>query len=215
MTPLDNNSPDEPNAPDPVETRDASSAPVPRRQRSIWLFLIPGIVLILVGLFWMARSERHPAEAAPRDVTGTSGRELGKAGDTSPAAQPLNPSGEGPDVIGDLSLVGADDAYVGRAVELAAVPITSVEGSRTFTVGRIGNRTLVLLDKAQPEIVKSGQHVRISGRIEKPPTGDRLAAAGLSEDDRKAVEDEKVVIHATRVEVAHEATPTARPTDSR
>jgi hypothetical protein len=181
------------------------------------LFLVPGIVLILIGLFWMARSERRPSDTVPpRDVTGTSGGESepGRAGDAAGATQPLNPAGEGPQVIGDLSLVGADDAYVGREVELAAVPVSSVEGARTFTVGRIGNRTLVLLDKARPGDVVSGSHVRISGRIEKPPTGDRLAAAGLDEKDRKAVQDEKVIIHATRVERAHEATPTEHPADS-
>jgi hypothetical protein len=213
MTPLENQN--DQNVQDPVETRDASSAPVPRRKSSIWLFLLPGIILIVIGMFWMLRSERVDSTVAPtQGATGTSGAESNEGGDALPPAESLNPGAAAPHVIGDLSLIGDGAEYMGRAVELAAVPVSDVEGSRTFTVGRIGSRTLVLLDQPHSDAVAPGRRVRISGRIEAPPTGDRLEAAGLDQSDRKALEDEKVIIHATRVEPAIEATPTARPGDS-
>jgi hypothetical protein len=213
---VENDPPDERNVPDPVETRDRSSAPVPRRGRTIWLFLIPGIALILMGIFWMLRSERVATEAAPmQGVTGTAGGETREPTDASAPTTPLNPSAATPQVIGDLSLIGGGEEYVGRPVELAAVPVASVEGSRTFTVGAIGQHTLVLNDDRHPGTVKPGQRVRISGRVEKPPGGDRLASAGLNEADRKALEDETVIIRATRVEPASVATPTARPANPR
>jgi hypothetical protein len=198
--------------PDPVETRDPASAPVPRRRSSVWLFLIPGAVLILIGVAWMLRSERRglDTEAAPA-ATGTSG--AGAEGETTPTG-PLNPAADGPAVIGDLSLLGGEDQYLGRAVELASVPVSSIDGPRTFTVGRLGHRTLVLLDSPRPAAIEAGGQVRISGTIEKPPSGGQLTATGLADADRNALADQEIIIHATRVEPAVEATPTPRPSDS-
>jgi hypothetical protein len=214
--PVENTPPGESNVPDPVETRDASSRPVPRRWRTIWLFLLPGIVLIVMGIFWMAGSEGKKSEpAATPGVTGTSGGEPREPTDANPPSEPLNPPDSTPQVIGDLSLLGGGDEYVGRPVELSAVAVARVHGSRTFTVGPIGQHTLVLMDDGQPGAIKPGQFVRISGRIEKPPSGERLAAAGLDDEDRKALEDEKIIIRATRVEPAPEAKPTPRPDTSR
>ena len=71
------------------------------------------------------------------DVTGTSGARdndpegLGR-GDEAVA----QPPGEGPSVIGDMGLLTAKEDYVGRAVEISAIPVMGTPGPRPLWVGR-------------------------------------------------------------------------------
>jgi hypothetical protein len=192
--------PDE--APDPVETRDPYTRPVPNRSRA-WLYVVPAAVLLVLGIAWMARVERaQPGRGGSYEVTGTSGsRANDPEGLERGDDRPLNPVAEGPSVISDMELLTSKQDYIGRAVELPAIPVMTVAGPRTFWVGRIMNRTLVLVDRKGEGLtaVKPGQIVRISGRLESPPAGEEIAKAGLSSDDREALEGERVVIRATQV----------------
>jgi hypothetical protein len=193
--------PDE--APDPVETRDPRVRPVPARRGRAWLYAIPAAVLLLMGIAWMAQVElSRPDGNAPLEVTGTSGERANDPEGVARDDAPLNPVAEGPQVISDMALLTSKKEYVGRAVEIAAIPVMTVPGPRTFWVGRIANRTLVLLDRGVLAQVKlsPGQVVRLSGTLEAPPPADQLAGAGLSEDDREAIDGEDVIIRATRVE---------------
>jgi hypothetical protein len=58
------------NAPDPVETRDPASRPTPARRR-VWLFAVPAVAFLILGIVWMARTEgRHGgAQRAPSQRT--------------------------------------------------------------------------------------------------------------------------------------------------
>jgi len=192
--------PDE--APDAVETRDARIRPVPSTRTRAWMYAIPAALLLIIGIVWMLRVERsRPGGEAPFAVTGTSGERSNDPEGGGRGDHPLNPVPQGPSVIGDMELLSSKSDYVGRAVELAAVPVMTVPGPRTFWVGRIANRTLVLIDRdAQgAKTVKPGEIVRMSGRLEPAPSSAELARAGLTADDREAVEGEKVIIRATRV----------------
>ena len=206
--------PDE--APDPVETRDAASHPTPRRSRT-WLFAIPPVALVLLGLFWMSRAEgdRQGAQSAPYSVAGTSGeRENDPEGLGRGDEKPLNPVGEGPRVIGDMELLTAKEDYVGRAVAIPAIPVMGAPGPRTLWVGRPMNRTLVLLDRSIQGLgtLPAGQPVQVSGRLEKRPDKEAIDRAGLQEDDRKALEGVDVFIRATAIEVQQRTGPVDAPT---
>ena len=207
--------PDE--APDPVETRDPASHPTPRRSRA-WLFALPPVVLVLLGLLWMLRAEgtREGGQSGPYSVAGTSGERendpegLGRGDD-----KPLNPVGDGPRVIGDMELLTAKKDYVGRAVAIPAIPVMGTPGPRTLWVGRPMNRTLVLLDRhiqAGVGTLPAGQPVQVSGRLEKRPDKDAIDRAGLHEDDRKALEGVEVFIRATAIEPRQPTGPTDAPT---
>jgi hypothetical protein len=206
--------PDE--APDPVETRDPDSRPTPRRSRA-WLFAIPPVALVLLGVFWMFRAEgdRAGAQPDPYSVAGTSGERdndpegLGRGDD-----KPLNPTGEGPRVIGDMELLTAKEDYVGRAVAIAAVTVMGTPGPRTLWVGRPMNRTLVLLDRNVQGLGTAivGQAVQVSGRLEKRPDKAAIDRAGLHEDDRKALEGVDVFIRATGIQAKGPTGPVDAPT---
>ena len=188
------------NAPDPVETRDPRTAPVPATRGRAWLYAVPAAVLLVIGLVWMVRVERvHPGQHAPAEVTGTSGErtddpEGGGRGDE----KPLNPAAAGPTVISDMELLTSKSALVGRAVRFAAIPVVTSPGPRTFWVGRLGNQTLVLMDDKTEGAMKvvPGKAVQLSGTLEPAPSENDLANAGLEDADRKAVEGEKVIIRA-------------------
>ncbi len=203
------------NAPDAVETRDPRTTPVPATRRRAWLYAVPPALLLILGVVWMFRAERaHPGRDAPLEVTGTSGErrndpEGGGRGDE----HPLNPTAGGPRIISDMELLTSKSDYVGRAVEFGAIPVVTVPGPRTFWVGRIANRTLVLVDtRAQgTKKIVPGQIIRFSGQLQPTPSAAALDKAGLSADDREAVQGEKVIIRATRIESqpdagAHQAT---------
>ncbi|HEX2310216.1 MAG TPA: hypothetical protein VHH91_05815 [Vicinamibacterales bacterium] len=200
------------NAPDPVETRDPASRPTPARRR-VWLFAVPAVAFLILGIVWMARTEgRHGgAQRAPSQVTGTSGARandpegLGRGDESS-----LNPRAEGPSVIGDLGLLSAKENYVGRAVEIPAIPVMGTPGPRTLWVGRPLNRTLVLLDRnvQRPGEVKGGEQVRVSGQLERRPDKDAIDRAGLHDDDREALEGVEVFIRASTVERPGSKSPT-------
>lgn len=200
--------PDE--APDPVETRDPHSRPVPRRRRTAFLLAIPGLLLLVVGISWMLSRESRDAVQtfASESPVGTGGRTSGTDPHGGDREDVLNPAPAGPSVIADFELLADKDEYVGRAVELRAVKVLRATGPRTFWIGRFGNRTLVLLDgEAASARVEAGRHLRLSGTIERRPDGQQLAKLGLAEDDRKAIEDEDVVVRATRVSEQRLAEP--------
>jgi hypothetical protein len=203
------------NAPDPVETRDPDSRPTPRTNRA-WLYAAPAAVLLVLGVIWMfwAERAREGAQSAPYSVAGTSGaREndpegLGRGDET-----PLNPLAEGPSVIGDAELLTAKDKYIGRAVEIPAIPVMSSPGPRTLWVGRPLNRTLVLLDRTIEGTgrMPAGQVVRVSGSLEKRPDKAAVDRAGLQEDDRKALEGVDIFIRATAVTPQQRTAPIDAP----
>jgi hypothetical protein len=206
--------PDE--SPDPVETRDPASHPTPRRGRA-WLFALPAVGLVVLGVIWMFWAERakEGAGSAPYAVTGTSGAKendpegLGRGDET-----PLNPLAEGPRVIGDMELLTAKEDYVGRAVAIRAIPVMSTPGPRTLWVGRPLNRTLVLLDRdteARGEITP-GQPVSVNGTLEKRPERADIERAGLHENDRKALEGVDVFIRAASVQPQQRTGPVDAPT---
>jgi hypothetical protein len=199
------------NAPDPVETRDPASHPTPRRSMAL-LYAIPGLLLLLIGIGWMTWMERPlDGVADPTAVTGTSGVREDDPEGRPEGETPLNPTGEGPSVIGDPGMLSAKGDYVGRAVELPAIAVMAKPGPRTFWVGRIGNRTLVVADAAAGTVPALGmdQIVSISGTLER--ASDALGRGGLDEEDREALEDEDVIIRATRVEVRERAGPADEP----
>ena len=206
--------PDE--APDPVETRDPASHPTPRRGRA-WLYALPAAALLVLGMVWMfwAERTRDGAQSAPYSVAGTSGsRENDPEGRGRGEETPLNPLAEGPRVIGDMELLTTKEKYVGRAVEIRAIPVMSTPGPRTIWVGRPLNRTLVLLDRAVQPVgrVPSGQPVRVSGTLEKRPDKAAIDRAGLQEDDRKALEGVEVFIRASAVQPQPRTGPNDAPT---
>jgi hypothetical protein len=205
--------PDE--APDPVETRDPDSRPTPRRSRA-WLFAIPPVALVLLGLVWMFRAESvREGAPSPYSVAGTSGeRENDPEGLGRGDEKPLNPAVEGPRVIGDMELLTAKEDYVGRAVAIPAISVIGMPGPRTLWVGRPMNRTLVLLDRNIPSLgtLSAGQPVQVRGRIEKRPDKAAIDRAGLQEDDRKALEGVDVFIRATAIEVQQRTGPVDAPT---
>ena len=162
--------PDE--APDPVETRDPRVRPVPQSAGRAWLYAIPAAVLLLVGIVWMVQVERsRPGGTGPFTVTGTSGERANDPEGGARGDSPLAPKAAGPSVIADIELLMSKSDYLGRAVELSAVPVMTVPGPRTFWVGRFANRTLVLVDRhAEGDTkVAPGQLVRLSGRLESAP----------------------------------------------
>jgi hypothetical protein len=191
------------NAPDAVETRDPRTRAVPASRSRAWLYAVPAAVLLVMGLVWMLRAERaHPGRDAPLEVTGTSGeRRDDPEGAGRGDEHPLNPTAGGPSVISDMELLTAKADYAGRAVEFGAIPVVTVPGPRTFWVGRIANRTLVLVDRDAQGTTKvaPGAIIALSGRLQAPPSAAELANAGLSADDREAVQGEKVIIRATRI----------------
>jgi hypothetical protein len=199
------------NAPDPVETRDPASHPTPRRSTAL-LWAIPGLLLLLIGVAWMAWTEREvDGGSGPMAVTGTSGERIDDPEGRPEGERPLNPSGEGPSVIGDPGLLSEKENYVGRSVELAAVAVMTKPGPRTFWVGRVGNRTLVLADPNAGELpdLEPGQIVAISGTLER--AAEAVGGGGLNEEDREALEDEEVIIRASRVEARDRAIPADEP----
>jgi hypothetical protein len=207
--------PDE--APDPVETRDPASQARPRRRSRAWLYAVPALALVVIGVVWMSLTERERegGQSAPYAVAGTSGtREddpegLGRGDET-----PLNPSATGPSVIGDMELLTAKEKYVGRSVEIRAIPVMSTPGPRTLWVGRPMNRTLILLDRNTQAAgrLAAGQPVRVSGRLEKRPDKAAIDRAGLQEDDREALEGVDVFIRASAVTPQQRTGPADAPT---
>ena len=205
--------PDE--APDPVETRDPASHPTPRQSRA-WLYALPAAALLVLGVIWMfwAERAREGAQSAPYSVAGTSGaREDDPEGLGRGDEKPLNPAAKGPSVIRDMALLTAKEDYVGRAVEIRAMPVMSTPGPRTLWVGRQMNRTLVLLDRDVKAAgrIQEGQPVRVSGSLEKRPDKDAIDRAGLHENDRRALEGVKVFIRASSVEPQQVTGPVDAP----
>jgi len=193
--------PDE--APDAVETRDPRSRPTPRRNR-VWLYAIVPAVFIAIWAVWMFRAERHRqgSPAGAYAVTGTSGaRDNDPEGLGRGDEKPLNPPAASPRIIADMELLTNKDAYIGHAVEIPAVAVVETPGPRTIWIGRPLNRTLVLLDRGAPPPgdLKSGEQVRLSGRLEKRPDKAAIDRAGLHENDRKALEGVDAFIRASAV----------------
>ena len=101
-----------------------------------------------------------------------------------------------------MELLTEKGSYVGRAVEIRAIPVMSTPGPRTIWVGRPLNRTLVLLDRSVQGVGKleAGTPVRVSGRLENRPDKEAIDRAGLHDEDRKALEGVEVFIRASSVQ---------------
>jgi hypothetical protein len=199
------------NAPDPVETRDPASHPTPSRSRAL-LFALPVVALIAIGVGWMLMSETDSGGPEASSI-GTSG-EVRNDPEGGARVETLNPQPEGPRVIADMELLSSKADYVGRAVEIAAIPVMTKPGPRTFWAGRFGNRTLVLVDGSAQgaDAAQPGATIRLSGRLERTPDQQALAQAGLDEQDREALEDEDVFIRAQRIEPQGDVGPLDAPT---
>jgi len=190
---------------DSVETRDSATRPVPRSSGRLWMYVIPALALLVAGAVWMFNTETHGTPAtAPYAALGTSGeRANGNDPEGARADEPLNPVPQGPRVISDEALLSSKDEYIGHTVRFAAIPVFSQKGPRTFWVGRLTERALVLLDQNAGTVqLKRGEIVALEGQFER---ANEKAAAGLSKDDRDAVEGEDVIILATRVKPVQSA----------
>ena len=133
--------PDE--APDPVETRDPRSRPTPRpAARGCSPFRLRPCSILGAHLDVLGR-----ALARGRPVGPVFGRRnlrhdattIRRARAVVTASRSI-PSAAGPSVIGDMELLSEKKNYVGRAVELRAIPVMSKPGPRTLWVGRPMNR---------------------------------------------------------------------------
>jgi hypothetical protein len=199
--------------PDPVETRDPASQPVPERVGRAWLFTVPIFALAIIGLIWMFGSERGrdgQRAGATVGTTGVTAPEAGWPGGPSPEGPPrgdeapLNPGMQAgvPPVITSLGHLVQKEDYVGQPVEIRAIPVGDVKGPRTFEVGRLGNRTLVVVEGDAAAIVPSlerGQIVQLSGRLES--ADETQPPADLNDEDRRAFDGAGVFIRATAVTV--------------
>jgi len=185
---------------DPVEPRDPAARAVPRKPTTALLFAIPAVLIVLLGLGWMLFMERDPADETTTAVEGTSGKNAGAAATTGAGAEPRPAT---PPVSSDLQILANPEQYAGRAARLSAVPVISTSGERTFSVGKPGSSTLVLLDPSiqEPVGVMPGQRVDLAGTIERAPSGEQLRKLNLSEEDREAVEGAGVYLRATEVSV--------------
>jgi hypothetical protein len=160
-----------------------------------------GVAFIVIGLGWMVWIEvGRDDRAGLNDVTGTAGERVNDP-EGGPRGEILNAPPGGPLVVSDLNLVEGDE-YAGRTARFSAVPVASRNGDRTFWVGRVGNRTLVMLDENAgiPGFVRPGEVISLAGRIEKAPSSEQLERLGLSGEDRDAFDGEDVFIRATDVQ---------------
>ena len=184
---------------DAVEPRDPDHRPVPRRTSKALLYAIPAVLFVVIGLGWMLSSEMDRGDRPdPDHVMGTSGERVDDP-EEGERTQVLNPP-PGPAVVSDLSLLSGEGEYAGRAARFSAVPVAGKNGDRTFWVGRLGNRALVLLDRQVEGGVQEGQVISLAGRIERTPSAGQLDQLGLSEQDRDALEGEAVYIRATEIQ---------------
>jgi hypothetical protein len=190
---------------DSVETRDSATRQVPRQSSTLWMYVIPALALLIAGGVWMVESELGGTQTnAPFAAIGTSGeRAKGNDPEGARADEPLNAVPEGPRVISDEALLSSKGEYVGRTVRFDAIPVFSQKGPRTFWVGRVTDRALVLLDQGAGAVqLKRGEMVSLEGQFERT-TGQ--SADGLSKEDREAVQGEDVIIRATRVKPVQSA----------
>jgi hypothetical protein len=190
---------------DAVETRDSATRPVPRQSSKLWMYVIPALALLVGGAVWMFITEtRGTATRAPFAAIGTSGeRANGNDPEGARADEPLNPVPEGPRVISDEGLLSSKDQYIGHPVRFEAIAVFSQKGPRTFWVGRLMDRALVLLDRDAGTVqLKRGEMLSLQGRLER--TSEQMAA-GLSKEDRDAVEGEDVIILASQVKPVQSA----------
>lgn len=194
---------------DPVEPRDPHHRPVPLRWKNALLFSIPAVLLLLLGIGWMTFMERDDSGGyASPDPIGTTG-DTGQDPEGERRTDTLNPQPEGPPVIAALELLTQADDYAGRPVNFAAIKVIGTNGDRTFWVGRIGNRTLVVVDPSARNTapVQRGQMIRLAGRLERTPSDDQLGRFGVSGEDRDALAGEDVFILANEIEVTRTAGP--------
>jgi hypothetical protein len=189
---------------DPVEPRDPTTTPVPSRRWKAVLYAIPAVLFVVLGIVWMLAKE--PVLGGPADsdrVRATTGeQDSGHDPEGDRESNVLNPPPEGPAVISDVELLTGAQNYAGRPARFAAVVVAEKNGDRTFWVGRLGNRTLVLLDRnvSNPGAIQAGKAISLAGRIDRTPASEQLDRLGLSDEDRRAFEDEEVYIHATKIE---------------
>ena len=189
---------------DSVEPRDPATTPVPGRPWRALLYAIPAVLLVALGIGWMLVKE--PVLGGPADsqqVRGTTGeRDSGHDPEGERESNVLNPGPEGPAVISSVEQLTGAEEYAGRPARFAAIVVNAKNGDRTFWVGRLGSRRLVLVDRnvANADAVQTGKAITLEGRIERKPSPDQLDRLGLSEKDRDALEDEDVYIRATRIQ---------------
>jgi hypothetical protein len=143
------------------------------------------VLFVALGIAWMLAKE--PVLGGPADsdqVRATTGeRDSGHDPEGGRESDVLNPGTAGPPVISAVEQLTSAEDYVGRPVRFAAVNVVG-RGDRTFWVGRLGSRRLVVIDQ----------------NVEQTPSSEQLDRMGLSKEDRDALEDEEVYILATRLE---------------
>lgn len=149
-------------------------------RRSPWGWLIPLLLVAIVGAWFFADRNRR---APDRDVVATSGT----AGGTIASIAGLNAR-----------------TTAGRRVELQNARVSSVVGDRTFWVSDgSGNRALVVLNEQLSQQserqlqVKAGQQAHVTGIA-----GDAATVPqGLDAADQRAVREAGVFVSAERVSV--------------
>ena len=183
---------------DHVEPRDPAARAVPRKPSTALLFAIPAVLIVLLGLGWMFLAERDTRDETMTPVEGTTGETAGAG-----AAAATEPQATTPPASSDLQMLANPEQYAGRTARFSAVPVTGVHGERSFSVGKPGSSTLVLLDPSveHPEGVMPGQRVDLAGTFERAPSGEELQKLNLGKEDRDAVEEAEVYLRATEVAV--------------
>ncbi|HXE80053.1 MAG TPA: hypothetical protein VNK41_04830 [Vicinamibacterales bacterium] len=187
---------------DPVEPRDPAVRSVPLRLSTALLFAAPAILLVLLGIGWMLLSEGRSGQSDETgSIIGTTGENEGTTTITPESGEEGSPDAM-PPVVSDQRMLSNPERYIGRSARFAAVPVVAANGERTFWAGRVGSRSLVVLDPSiENPGVTPGQRVDVAGTFEQAPSGEALDRLRLDEEDREAVEKAGVYLRATRIEI--------------
>ena len=164
------------------------------KRTATWAAFI-GIVAVIATLMWAAPYRtRQGVSLASNPPVGTAGREGADEPEESPAT------------LHDLETVtGTVDPHelIGRRVDFH-VKVADINNYTSFWVGSKDNRMLVvcLHGASSPndiKLVAPGQTVRITGTIEDIPNAEARYNWGLTDSQRRALEDQKVYIRAEHV----------------
>jgi len=167
------------------------------KRTATWATFV-GIVAVIASVIWADpyhRSRQGTGGSHPNDPpVATTGRETADEPEESPAT------------LHDLETVtGTVDPYelIGRRVDFH-LKVADINNDTSFWVGSKDNRMLVvrLHGASSPNDIKPvapGQTVRITGTIEDIQNVEARYNWGLTDSQRRALEDQKVYIRAEHV----------------
>ena len=174
---------------------------VERKSSSAWVWwLLAAIIIAALLWFFIGRDrDTYPAAAATSTAAEATSSMASNTGALTSLAPLLNP---------------ADSSLAGRQVAITdPVRVLSVTGDKTFWVGQgTGQQALVFLEEVptpnQPAIegrydITPGQTVKIWGDVRSMPSFDVAQRDWKASPSlRQEYEQQKVYIHANRLEVA-------------